>query len=441
MRRTVKCAVKATATALLLLAAPARPDDLLSAYRQALNADPDFRAAKAAEAAGEQLVPIARAQILPSAVVTAGLFRNKLDTKTATSQRFDEYPSKNAAVSIRQPLFRPGALVGVRQANAQRRAARATFSKAENDLILRLASAYFAVALANQQVSSLVSQQAHAAGQLQAAKASLRAGQGTRTDIDDAQARYDLIASRLLTGWQQLEEAKSGLQLITGPDFKNVQAIDPAKLQLEPVDALSLDDWIEAAESRNPELQAIRSQAAMAKFEVMRAAAAMLPTVDLVMQRSLSESDNIVNPNARYTNSQIGIQMSMPIYTGGYNVAKLNQAKAYQAEFDARYEGARRRLELQVQKEFNAVQSTIDRVQALELAARSADQAVLSNQKGFQAGTRSRLDILEAEEKRANVNLELNRERISYVLSRLRLLAIADELDEGELERVNLWLS
>lgn len=167
----------------------------------------------------------------------------------------------------------------------------------------------------------------------------------------------------------------------------------------------------------------------------------MLPTVDLVMQKSLSESDNIVNPNARYTNGQIGIQMSMPIYTGGYNTAKVKQARSSQDEMQARYEGARRRLELQVQKEFNSVQASIERIQALDLASRSAEQALLSNQKGYLAGTRSRLDILDAEEKRANVYLELSRERVAYIMARLRLLAIADQLDEDELARVNLWLS
>lgn len=438
---THKTGVVAALVAAMVMPYSARAEDLLASYKLALVYDADFRAARAAEVGGEQVVAIARSQILPSASASLGFFKNRLDTKTELTQRYDEYPSKSAIVSFRQPLFRPGAFVGVRQANEQRKASRATFSKAESDLILRVANAYFLVALASEQVASLVSQQAHAAGQLQAAKASMRAGQGTRTDVDDAQARYDLIASRLLTGWQQLDEAKSALQAITGPEVKDVRGIAPSKLELLPVGTATLEDWVDAAEERNPELLAVRSQAAAAKLEVLRATAAMLPTADLVVQRSLSQSDNIVNPNARYTNNQIGIQLSMPIYTGGYNSAKLSQAKASQQEIEAKYEGARRKLELQVQKEFNAVRSAIDRIQALELAARSAEQALVSNQKGYQAGTRSRLDILEAEEKRANVYLELNRERVSYVMSRMRLLAIADQLDEDEVARVNLWLS
>lgn len=420
---------------------PAWSEDLLSAYHLAVNSDADFRAAKAAEEAGEQVVTIARSQVLPTASVSAGFFKNRLDTKTVLSQRYDEYPSKSASFSFRQPLFRLGAYAGIRQANEQRKAVRATFSKAENDLVLRLSNAYFSVVLASEQVDSFLSQQAHALGQLKAAQAAMRAGEGARTDADDAQARYDLITARVLVGRQQLEEAKNALQAITGQEIADVSGISPSKIQLEQVGAITLDDWVEAAEERNPELITLRSQVAAAKWEVTRAVSAFLPTVDLVMQKSLSESDNIVNPNARYTNGQIGIQMSMPIYTGGYNSAKLKQARASQDEIEARYEGARRRLELQVQKEFNSVSAAIERIQALDLASRSAEQALISNQKGYQAGTRSRLDILDAEEKRANVYLELNRERVGYIMARMRLLAIADQLDEEELARVNLWLS
>ena len=420
---------------------PAWSEDLLSSYKLALVADADFQAAKAAEEGGEQVVTIARAQILPRARAAAGFFRNRPDTKTALSQRYDEYPSKSASFSFRQPLFRPGAYLGLRQANEQRKAVRANFSKAENELVLRLANAYFNVTLAKDQIDSLISQQAHAKGQLMAAQSTMKAGEGTRADVDDAQAKSDLIAARVLVGLQQLEEAQGSLKSLIGKDISEVSSISPSKLQLEPVGTFTLEDWIEAAEEKNPELVALRAQVAAAKLEVGRARTAMLPTVDLVMQKSLSESDNIVNPNARYTNGQIGIQMSMPIYTGGYNTAKVKQARSSQDEMQARYEGARRRLELQVQKEFNSVQASIERIQALDLASRSAEQALLSNQKGYLAGTRSRLDILDAEEKRANVYLELSRERVAYIMARLRLLAIADQLDEDELARVNLWLS
>lgn len=427
-------------SAALGTAAPAWSEDLLATYRLALNADADFQAAKAAEEAGEQVVTIARSQVLPSASVSAGFFRNRLDTKTALSQRYDEYPSKSASFSFRQPLFRPGAYLGLRQANEQRRSVRANFSKAENELVLRVANAYFMIALAREQVDSLVSQQAHAKGQLLAAQAAMRAGEGARTDVDDAQARYDLIAARVLAGRQQFDEAKSVLSSITGQEIAEISSISPSKLQLEPVGTLTLEDWIETAEERSPELISLRAQVAAAKLEVNRMAAAMLPTVDLVMQKSLSESDNIVNPNARYTNGQVGIQLSMPLYTGGYNTAKLRQSRSSYDEMQARYEGARRRLELQVQKEFNSVEASIERIQALDLATRSAEQALVSNQKGYQAGTRSRLDILDAEEKRANVYLELSKERVAYIMARLRLLAIADQLDEDEISRVNLWL-
>ena len=130
----------------------------------------------------------------------------------------------------------------------------------------------------------------------------------------------------------------------------------------------------------------------------------------------------------------------MPIYTGGYNSAKVRQSRASLRELEARYEGARRKLTLQVEREFNAIGQAILKVDALEQASRSAEQALISNQKGFVAGTRSQLDILDAEEKRANVRLELTRERVGYIMARMRLLALAGQLGEEEISRVNAWL-
>jgi len=419
----------------------AQAEDLLESYQLALSADADFQAAKAAAAAGAEVVPQARAQILPNVTVSAGFFDNKLDTETTLSKRYDEYPSKSASLSLRQPLFRPAAYAGLREAAAQGRGVRAAFGKAESDLILRVVEAYFSVALAKDQLNSLYTQKALAFAQVQAAKVAMRFGQGTRTDADDAQARHDLIAARVLAGRQQLEELTGALRAIVNEDIRDVKGLDPSKIQLEPVDNLTLEDWVATANARNPDLIALNAQVSAAKWNVRRVASSFLPTVDLIMQKSLTQSDNVVNPNAKYTNSQIGVQLSMPLYTGGYNYSKLRQSRSSLSEVEARYDGAKRKLELQVEREFNAVEQSIERIRALELAARSADQALISNQKGYQAGTRSQLDVLDAEEKKANVYLDLSRARIEYVLARMRLLAISDQLDVSEIERVNRWLS
>jgi len=423
-----------------MLSTPSSASDLLEAYRAAITADPDFQAAKAAAKSGKELVPLARSQLLPTVGVSAGYFKNQLDTKTEVTRRFDEYPSKSASVSLRQPIFRPAAYASVRQAAAQSRGAQAVFHKAENDVAMRVANAYFLVTLADEQLASFLSQQAYAAAQLGAAQAAMRAGQGTRTDVDDTQARYDLISARVLGAREQATETRNALRALINEDVTEVRALNPEKLQLQTVGAEDLTDWIANAEANSPDLLALTAQVSAARWEVRRSASAFLPTADIIVQKSLSESDNIVNPNARYVNGQIGVQLSMPIYTGGYNSAKVRQSKSSLRELEARYEGMRRKLALQVEREFNAIGQAILKIEALEQASRSAEQALLSNQKGVIAGTRSQLDVLDAEEKRANVRLELTRERVGYIMARMRLLSLSGQLDEEEISRVNSWL-
>ncbi len=425
---------------MVMLSAPSSASDLMAAYRAAITADPDFQAAKAAAKSGQELVPMARSQLLPTVGVSAGYFKNQLDTKTEVTRRFDEYPSKSASVSLRQPIFRPAAYASLRQAAAQSRGAQAVFYKAENDVAMRVANAYFLVTLADEQLASFLSQQAYAAAQLRAAQAAMRAGQGTRTDVDDTQARFDLISARVLGAREQATETRNALRALINEDVTEVRALNPQKLQLQTVGAEDLTDWISNAEANSPDLLALKAQVLAARWEVRRSASAFLPTADIIVQKSLSESDNIVNPNARYVNGQIGVQLSMPIYTGGYNSAKIRQSKSSLRELEAKYEGMRRKLALQVEREFNAIGQAILKIEALEQANRSAEQALLSNQKGVIAGTRSQLDVLDAEEKRANVRLELTRERVGYIMARMRLLSLSGQLDEEEISRVNSWL-
>lgn len=436
----VRLSLLTAAVSMVVLSAPSSASDLMAAYRAAITADPDFQAAKAAAKSGQELVPLARSQLLPTVGVSAGYFKNQLDTKTEVTRRFDEYPSKSASVSLRQPIFRPAAYASLRQAAAQSRGAQAVFHKAENDVAMRVANAYFLVTLADEQLSSFLSQQAYAAAQLRAAQAAMRAGQGTRTDVDDTQARFDLISARVLGAREQATETRNALRALINEDVTEVRALNPQKLQLQTVGAEDLTDWIANAEANSPDLLALKAQVSAARWEVRRSASAFLPTADIIVQKALSESDNIVNPNARYVNGQIGVQLSMPIYTGGYNSAKIRQSKSSLRELEAKYEGMRRKLALQVEREFNAIGQAILKIEALEQASRSAEQALLSNQKGVIAGTRSQLDVLDAEEKRANVRLELTRERVGYIMARMRLLSLSGQLDEEEISRVNSWL-
>lgn len=418
--------------------------DLLASYEAALAHDADYQAAQSAAEAGREWLPLARAQLLPAISFNASHFQNDLTAetrdilgRTATSRL--EYPSKNYALTLRQPLYRPALLAGYDQAGARVEGVEAQFDKAGQDLAQRLVGAYLNVLLAEETQQQLETQRQAIEAQLAAARRAFAAGQGTRTDIDDAQAKLDLNHARLLAARQQIAQARHELEIMIGSPVVRLRRLGARVPAPDSLPLSRLEAWLSHAEAHNPELRDLRARIEVARHELARVEAGHKPTLDLVAQKSWSESDSVTSVNNRYVNQQLGLQLAVPLYAGGYVSAQQRQALAALSEAEQRYEAARRRLATQVRKEFQGVVEGMQRIAALETAERSAQQSLLANEKGFLAGTRSRVDILNAQEALASTRLELKRERLAYFLSRARLLALSGGLDRAAIADMNQW--
>lgn len=431
--------------ALSLLAAPAAALDLLDSYRLALRNDARHQASIAQAAASREALPQARAQLMPNVSASLARSRNSTDRQALdifgrpSRENFD-YISSNYVLSLRQPVFRMYNFALYRQAQRQVDGAEATLDRSLQDLLVRLAGAYFEALLAQDQHALVIAQKEAYAGQLDAAKRSFAAGQGTRTDIDDAQARYDLTLAQELEASQNLGYTRRQLQTIVNEPVDSLAVLDPARLELQAPTPASAEEWIVRGEEVNAELRALRADIEVARQELDKARAGHYPTVDLVAQRSKSESENNVSINTRYLTTQVGVQVNVPLFAGGYALSQTRQALANIERAEQLYEARRREVAQEIRKEFQNVAEGILRVRALEQARRSAEQAVLSNQKGFQAGTRSRIDILDAQQQRVSVERDLAVARYRYIVARLRLQSLVGSLDEPEIEAVNAWL-
>lgn len=427
------------------LSSPLLALDLLESYTLALQRDAEYQAARAAAEGGRELLPLARAQLLPSVTFNASRFQNDLTTETRdffgqTRTSETRYPSHNYALSLRQPLYRPALWAGLDQAKARVEGVEAAFDKAGQDLALRVIGAYLNVLLAQEAHRQVETQGQAFEAQLAAAQHALVAGQGTRIDVDEAQAKLDLNRARLLSARQQIDQARHELEILIGMPVGKLRPLGSRLPPLESLQPATLEDWIARAEEANPELRDLRARVAAARHEVARASAGHKPTLDLVLQKSQSESDSVTSVNNRYDNSQIGLQLAVPLFSGGYVSAQVRQAAAGMAEAESRLETARRRLATLARKEFRAVQEGVAKVAALEVAERSAELSLLSNEKGFQAGTRSRLDILNAIDARATARYELAKERLHTFMARARLLALVGGLDHASVAEMNRWL-
>ena len=312
--------------------------------------------------------------------------------------------------------------------------------KVDQDLVVRLASIYLNVTTARLTVNAVEQQLEAARGQHMAARASLVAGQGTRVEVDETRARMDLLEVQLVEANEALSQARQRLADMIGNSDADAIALDPAKIQLQPLGSWTLAEWVEASEGTNIDLKRAGEAVKIAQREVDKAWSSRLPSVDLVAQRSVSSSDNIVNPGARFENKQIGVVISVPIYQGGYVSAKYKQTSAQLRQARAQYDATRKQVVLAVRASFSGVVEGAQKVRALEQAEQSSAQVLKSTQMGVRAGTRSQLDVLNAQQAYASTLVALNRERVTYVIARLSLRALAGQLDGQSLEEVNGWL-
>ena len=425
---------------------PAWSLDLRQAYEAAYENDATIRAARAGAQASREKLPQARAQQRPNVSLNASRNHNDLTSETQNSQgkpvrSENQYYSGNQSLSVRQPLYRPYVSALVRQAQAQVEEADAALERDEQTLVTRVGEAYFDALLAQDQVLLIEAQKTTYTTQLDAARKGLQAGTGTRTDIDEAQARLDMTLAQELEALQHVEFTRRRLESLMGRPVDVLASLDVQRFNpTAPIPGL-VEDWVERAEQGNPELQSLRAQLDAAGMEVEKAQAGHKPTLDAVAQWSRSSSDTVTSINQRYDNKSIGLQLSVPLYAGGYVSSTVRQAVAAQERAREALEAARRDLGVRVHREFRGMTEGVLRVKALEQAVRSAEQAVLSNQKSFQAGSRTTVDVLNAQQQKTTAQRDLAQARYLYLVSRLRLQALAGEDRQSSVSQVNSALA
>ena len=419
--------------------------DLLQAYQAAQQQDATILASRAAAQAGRERLPQARSQLLPNVAMSVGRNQNNLVNTTPNSLGQEQtsethYPSLNRTLTVRQPLFRSYLAAQYRQAEAQVQEAEASLAQDEQNLAVRVSGAYFEAMLTHEQLALVLAQRTAYTTQLDAARKSLAAGSGTRTDVDDAQARLDMNAALEIEARQNVSYTLRQLEMLVNQPVDKLATLDVARLELLQPQPNVLQDWIARAETGNPQLQSLRAQVETSRQEVKKAGSGHYPTLDAVAQWSRSESENILNVASRYTNASVGLQLNIPIFSGGYVNSSVRQALAGQEHAEQALEAGRRDLGVRVYKEFRGVTENIPKVRALELALRSADQLVLSSRKSFQAGSRTVIDVLNAEQQRMVVLRDLAQARYMYLIARIRLLALVGAADDEAVAAINRML-
>ena len=420
--------------------------DLKQVYQAALEQDANIRASRAAADSGRERLPQARAGLLPQVSASAGRNNNNLDTTAPNilgnpTTTNDQYFSDNRTLQVRQPLINMQRWLQFQQAKSVVEEVEANLDRDLQNLVVRVAGAYFETLMADEQLDLVLAQKKTYTALVDAAQKGFAAGSGTRTDIDDAKSRLDMATAQELEARQNQDLTRRQLELLVNQPVKQIARLNVSALKLLPPEPANLDEWTRKAEQASPEIKALQARLEAARREVGKAQAGHFPTLDAVAQWSNSGSENITRVNSRYENKTIGLQLNIPIYSGGYVNSTIRQAVAEQTRTEESLEALRRDLGVRVHKEYRGVSEGVMRVRALEQAARSAEQMMKSTQMSQKAGSRTQLDVLNAQQQYTLALRDLAQARLVYLLSKVRLSSLVGDDANASVEQVNGSLS
>ena len=419
--------------------------DLRQVYEAALAQDANIRASRAAADSGRERLPQARAGLMPQLSASVGRNNNDLNstapnilgTPVTTN---DKYLSDNKTVQLRQPLVNMQRWLQFQQAKSVVEEVEANLDRDLQNLVVRVSGAYFETLMADEQLELVLAQKKTYTALVDAAKKGFVAGSGTRTDIDDAQSRLDMASAQELEARQNQDLTRRQLELLINQPVNQVAKLNVQALKLGAPEPANLDAWTQKAEQASPEIKAMQARLEAARQEVSKSMAGHLPTLDAVAQWSNSGSENITRINSRYENKTLGLQLNIPIFSGGYVNSTIRQAVADQTRAEESLEALRRDLGVRVHKEYRGVSEGVLRVRALEQAARSAEQMMKSTQMSFKAGSRTQLDVLNAQQQFTLALRDLAQGRFVYLMSKVRLASIVGDDAVASVGEVNNYL-
>jgi outer membrane protein len=433
---------KILALGLLVAAQSAGAEDLLQVFRDAQRYDATYSAARNNLAAGRERLPQGRALILPTLNLSANATRQRIDTESrdvTISPSFLRNPDGSGyTLTLTQPLFRAQNWMQYQQGEFQVRQAEATFGQATQDLIVRVAQAYFDVLGQFDTLTLVRAQKAATSEQLAQAKRNFEVGTATITDTHEAQARYDLINAQEIAALNDLQARRRQLQLITGKEYTELKQLR-GDVKLSRPNPDNVETWAELAERQSYTVLAQEAAAEVAALEAKRASAGHLPTLDFVAQYGQSgESASSTSSVGRdTTSSSLGVQLALPLFQGGSVSSRERETAALHLRAKDDVDNARRTAVLTARQLYLSTINGITQVSAFEQARVSSQSALDSNKLGYEVGIRINIDVLNAQQQLYSTERDLALARYNTILNNLRLKAAAGALREEDLEEVN----
>ena len=412
---------------------------LQQAYEAALRHDPTYRMHFYENEAGKENVAIGRAGLLPNIGSSYSNTRNRADivqrSGIVVQRSHPEYTSRSGVVQLRQPLFNIDAWAGWRQGVARANESAARFETNKDEVALRVVGAYVEVLFAMDQLNLMRAQRDAFDEQMKVNNRLFEKGEGTKTDMLETQARLDLAEAQLLEAQDALTAARNTLEGVVGMPVDQVDPLSPS-FQVDALAPASFDEWRALALANNPDLKAAAFAIEVAQQDILRARAGHAPRVDLIASYSKGDSESLTTLNQESSNRTVGVQLNMPIYSGGQVSAVTRQAVAARERARADLDRRTSLVMVELRKAHSTVVSSVSRVEALVKAVNSGRLLMTATEQSIKGGVRINLDLLNAQQQLAQSERDLAQARYNYLVSLLRLKAAAGALTGEDVYKV-----
>ena len=410
--------------------------NLMSLYEAARGFDASYLAARSLADSAFFKAEQAQALRRPTLAATASI--SYTDSDTGGSQR----SSKNSGTSLRavQPLLNRANEAAVMQSKKLQAIYQHELNSAEQDLMVRVAQAYFDVLAAQDNLATTQTSKKAISEQLASAKRNFEIGTTTITDTREAQARFDLASAQEIAAENDLRNKRMALdQLVGQPDIKPKPLITP--VQLPPIFPSNMEHWVALADGSHPSVQRAQLNLEIAQLETEKAQAGHAPTLDATGSISSSRAPSTASLGSVTTQaSSISVQLNVPLYSGSLVQNRIKETLELQTKARHDLDATRRAFGLAARQAFLGVQSGRAQVSALEAAEASSQLALEATQLGYKVGVRVNLDVLNAQTQLYSTRRDLAKARYDYLLGSLKLRQAAGQLQPQDLAEINLLL-
>ena len=422
--------------------------DLLKIYQLAKTSDPTLAAAEKGYVATQEKQVQGKSLLLPSVTANASAMHENTDinydqgfqqfgARSAGSHSFETY---QYGLNVTQPLYRKQNTIQYEQSKTQVTQAEIQLGQTRQDQIVNVTQSYFDVVLAQDKITLLEAQKVAISQQLEQAKANFEVGTATITDVNEAQARHDLVIAQEIAAQNDLEAKKRIVEFRTG---LHPSRLASAKEEFHAVipNPGDIEQWVEISQKNNLQLRIQQQSLEYAQQQIDYAHAGHLPTVDVVGRYSDTNSNGGINGVGNdLKDLSVGLQLQIPLYQGGAITSKEREALANHQKALDEVEAARREAELRTRQAYLTVASAVAQVGAYEQALVSSKSQLDSTNLGYEVGVRTSVDVLNAQQQYYQAKFNLLQARYEWLVSVIRLKSYAGILTENDVIETNQFL-